>query len=44
LGMNIAYNIVKKHNGHLEADSTVGKGTTFTIRIPTDAFHRQEDC
>lgn len=44
LGMNIAYNIVKKHNGKLEADSTVGKGTTFTIKIPTDAFEGQEDC
>ncbi|MGD9364087.1 MAG: response regulator [Desulfobacteraceae bacterium] len=44
LGMNIAYNIVKKHNGNIEADSTVGKGTTFTIKIPTDAFDRLEDC
>jgi PAS domain S-box-containing protein len=43
LGMNIAYNIVKKHNGAIEADSEVGKGTTFTIKIPVNAFNGQED-
>jgi len=34
LGMNIAYNIIKKHKGTIELDSTVGVGTTFTIKIP----------
>ena len=34
LGMNVAYGIIKKHNGIIEVDSTVGKGTTFRIRIP----------
>ena len=34
LGMNIAYNIIKKHKGTIDIDSTVGVGTTFTIRIP----------
>ena len=34
LGMNIAYNIIKKHKGTIELDSTVGVGTTFTINIP----------
>ena len=36
LGMNIAYNIVKKHNGDIRLESTVGKGTTFTIRLPVN--------
>lgn len=36
LGMNIAYNIIKKHDGAIDVRSEVGKGTTFTIRIPTD--------
>lgn len=36
LGMNIAYNIVKKHNGTIDVDSTVGKGTTFTIKLPIE--------
>ena len=34
LGLNIAYNIIKKHKGTIDVESTVGKGTTFTIRIP----------
>ena len=34
LGMNIAYNIIKKHKGTIDVESTPGKGTTFTIRLP----------
>jgi PAS domain S-box-containing protein len=34
LGMNIAYNIVKKHKGDILVDSKAGEGTTFTIRLP----------
>ncbi|MCK5096667.1 MAG: response regulator, partial [Desulfobacteraceae bacterium] len=34
LGLNVAYNIVKKHNGTIDVDSTPGVGTTFVIRIP----------
>jgi len=33
-GLNVAYNIIEKHNGTIDVESTVGKGTTFTIRIP----------
>jgi PAS domain S-box-containing protein len=36
LGLNVAYNIIKKHHGKIEVKSAVGKGTTFTIRIPID--------
>ena len=42
LGMNVAYNIIKKHNGTIDVDSAVGKGTTFTIRIPATS-RRSED-
>ena len=42
LGMNIAYNIVKKHNGMIQVDSIVGKGTLFTINIPVETFPDSE--
>jgi two-component system NtrC family sensor kinase len=34
LGLAIVYNIIKKHNGDIAADSEQGKGTTFTITLP----------
>lgn len=34
LGMSIAYNTIKKHNGSIEVKSAVGVGTVFTIMIP----------
>ena len=34
LGMNIAYNIIKKHKGTIDIKSKVGSGTTFTIILP----------
>ncbi len=34
LGLSIAYDIVKKHNGEIVVDSVVGKGSTFTVKIP----------
>ena len=37
LGMNIAYHIIQKHNGALEVESQVGRGTTFCIRLPLDS-------
>ena len=34
LGMNVAYNIIKKHKGRIDVESVLGKGTTFTVKIP----------
>ncbi len=34
LGLSIAYDIIQKHNGYIGVDSELGKGTTFTIKIP----------
>lgn len=34
LGLSLAYGIVKTHHGRIEADSKVGVGTTFRVRLP----------
>ncbi|MBW2103391.1 MAG: response regulator [Deltaproteobacteria bacterium] len=36
LGLNVAYNIIKKHRGEIRVESTPGKGTAFTIRVPVE--------
>jgi two-component system NtrC family sensor kinase len=37
LGLSVSYEIVQKHQGEILVDSELGKGTTFTVRIPIDA-------
>ena len=34
LGLAISYGIIQKHGGDIAVESTVGKGTTFTIKLP----------
>ncbi|MBM4272188.1 MAG: HAMP domain-containing histidine kinase, partial [Deltaproteobacteria bacterium] len=34
LGLYIAHEIIKKHEGLISVSSKVGKGTTFTIDLP----------
>lgn len=34
LGLSIVYDIVKKHNGNIQIESELGKGTTFVITVP----------
>ena len=34
LGLSASHGIVAQHGGTLEADSALGKGSTFTIRLP----------
>jgi len=34
LGLSISYKIIKEHNGIIGVESEVGKGTTFTIKLP----------
>lgn len=34
LGLSISYGIIKQHNGFIDVESTVGKGSTFTITLP----------
>lgn len=34
LGLSISYEIIKAHNGSIDVESFIGKGTTFTVKIP----------
>ena len=34
MGMSISYDIIQKHNGFINIDSELGKGTTFSITLP----------
>jgi len=34
LGLSVSYGIVKEHGGDIQVESTVGKGTTFTVILP----------
>jgi PAS domain S-box-containing protein len=35
LGLSVAYGIIQKHNGRIEVESEVNKGTTFRIILPS---------
>jgi len=34
LGLSISYSIIQKHHGTIEVQSELGKGATFTVRLP----------
>jgi two-component system NtrC family sensor kinase len=34
LGLSVSYGIIERHRGKLEVKSQVGKGTTFTVKLP----------
>ena len=36
LGLSIIYDIIQRHHGEITVDSKIGKGTTFTIRLPVE--------
>jgi two-component system, NtrC family, sensor kinase len=35
LGLSLTYGIVRTHGGYIEVKSEMGKGTVFSIHIPT---------
>ncbi|MBE9474418.1 MAG: cache domain-containing protein [Chloroflexi bacterium] len=37
LGLAISYGVVKAHKGIISVESEVGKGTTFTVKLPINA-------
>jgi PAS domain S-box-containing protein len=41
LGLTSVYSIIKKHEGHITAESISGKGTTFTIFLPASEIFEE---
>ncbi len=42
LGLAICYSIIQKHKGTIEVQSQVGKGTTFTVKLPIKKEEKKE--
>jgi two-component system NtrC family sensor kinase len=43
LGLAVCYGIVTEHGGSVGVDSTVGRGTTFTLTLPATPEHTSHD-
>ncbi|MGD0423143.1 MAG: ATP-binding protein [Candidatus Bathyarchaeia archaeon] len=41
LGLAVTKRITEAHNGSVQAESIVGQGSKFTVRIPTEQMPRQ---
>lgn len=37
LGLSVSFGIIRDHQGHIDVESEVGKGTTFTICVPAES-------
>jgi two-component system NtrC family sensor kinase len=37
LGLSVTYSIIVRHGGTIKVESTVGRGTCFTITLPIDS-------
>lgn len=42
LGLSVSYGIIQNHGGQITVQSTVGKGTIFTVELPVYEWKRQE--
>ena len=43
LGLSMVYGIIREHNGIVEVDSEMGKGSTFRIKLPRPMPDRRSD-
>jgi len=43
MGLSISYGIIKEHNGRIETDTEINKGTTFTIILPVKKTKKTKD-
>ncbi|NIM57485.1 MAG: response regulator [Candidatus Aminicenantes bacterium] len=42
LGLSVSYRIVRRHGGIIEVESEIGKGSTFTVKLPTKGEKAEE--
>jgi signal transduction histidine kinase len=42
LGLSVVYGIVERHGGRISVESTVGKGTRFTMKFPGTGSRPQQ--
>jgi len=43
LGLAISHSILERHNGNIEVQSDLSRGTTFTVTLPWDTEAEQSD-
>jgi CheY-like chemotaxis protein/anti-sigma regulatory factor (Ser/Thr protein kinase) len=43
LGLSTTHSIIAKHGGHIDIESEVGRGTSFTILLPSSAEEELDD-
>jgi OmpR-family two-component system manganese-sensing sensor histidine kinase len=42
-GLVIVNTIIQRHKGHIKVESTVGKGSTFLVTLPTNLHENREE-
>ncbi len=44
LGLAVSYGIIRRHDGSIEAESEVGRGTTFRMRLPASLNSARQEA